>query len=73
MVSQWRKLHNVECYDSYFARYYYSKKRPLEDGMDETLVLQIRKRGVHFQYVCSAVVLISFLCILTTIGCAEQI
>jgi hypothetical protein len=44
----------------------------LEDGVDERLVLQIRKRGVHFQYVCSAVV-IRFLCILTTVCSAKQI
>jgi len=45
----------------------------LEDGMDEWLVLQIRKQGVPFQHVCSAVVLISFLCILATICSPKQI
>jgi len=48
-------------------------KIDLEDGMDERLVLQIRKHGVHFQHVCSSVVLISFLCILATKCSAKQI
>jgi hypothetical protein len=50
-----------------------AKRDFLEDGMDESLVLQIRKQGVNFQRVCSAVVLISFLCMLATICSAKQI
>jgi len=49
-----------------------AKRDFLEDGMDERLVLQIRKQGAHFQHVCSAVVLISFLCILATVCSAKQ-
>jgi hypothetical protein len=29
-----------------------AKRDFLEDGMDERLVIQIRKQGVHFQHVC---------------------